>query len=78
MMTKQLTDAIRRAESWPVRAQEELARYAAELEVELRGDLYAADEEELAGIDRGLAAARAGRFVGINALEAVFAKYRPA
>lgn len=40
--------------------------------------VYHATPEELAGIDRGLDDARAGRFAADAEVAAVFAKYRPA
>ena len=78
MVAKALADTMKRAASWPTRAQEELAGYAAEIEAGLRGGSYTATEAELAGIDRGLAAARKGRFAAPEAVEAAFAKHRPA
>ena len=77
MVAKVLTDTMKRAASWPAQAQEELARYAEEIEAALRGGEYHAAEEELAGIDRGLSAARGGMFATDEAVEAVFAKHRP-
>ncbi len=62
MTVKVLKEAIRRAESWPQEAQEELAEIALEIDARLKGSEYSATPEELAGIDRGLKAAREGRF----------------
>jgi len=76
MTSKALFDAMRRAESWPVEAQEELAEIALEIDAELRGGSYHATPEELAGIDRGLKAAREGRFATQEEFEAVLAKHR--
>jgi predicted transcriptional regulator len=78
MVTKLLIDTIKRAGSWPSEAQEELARYAEEIEASLKGGVYHATDGELAGIDRGLADARAGRFASEQDIAAVFAKHRPA
>jgi predicted transcriptional regulator len=39
---------------------------------------YRATPEELAGIDRGLKAAREGRFATDEQIEALFKKHRPA
>jgi predicted transcriptional regulator len=78
MVAKALTETMERAASWPAQAQEELAGYAEEIEAGLRGGVYRATDAELAGIDRGLAAARQGRFATQDAVEAVFAKHRPA
>jgi hypothetical protein len=76
MTSKALFDAMRRAESWPVEAQEELAEIALEIDTELKGGSYRANPEELAGIDRGLKAARERRFATQDELEAVLAKHR--
>ncbi len=63
MTAKVLTDAMRRVETWPEEAQEELAGIALEIDAALKGGVYHATPEELVGIDRGLLAADAGRFV---------------
>jgi predicted transcriptional regulator len=74
-MNKALAEAMRRAETWPEEAQEELAEIAREIEAGFAG-LYRAAPDELAGIDRGLAEADAGRFASDPEVEATFAKYR--
>ena len=63
-------------ESWPQKAQEELAEIALEIDARLKGGKYHATPEELADIDRGLEAAREGRFAADAEVEAVFAKHR--
>jgi predicted transcriptional regulator len=78
MTAKALEDAIRRAEQWPKEAQEELAEIALQMDAGLRGGTYRATAEELAGIDRGLRAAREGRFATDDEVAAVFAKHRRA
>jgi predicted transcriptional regulator len=78
MTTKALKDAIQRAEAWPEEAQEELAEIALQMDAGLRGGTYRATAEELAGIDRGLRAAREGRFATDEEVEAVLAKHRRA
>src|ERR1700677_4730315 len=78
MPAKCLTDALKRVETWPEQAQEELARIALEIDAALRGGPYPATPEELAGIDRGLLAAGDGRFAEPHQVAAVFAKHRPA
>jgi predicted transcriptional regulator len=75
MKTKQLTEALERVETWPAQAQDELARVALEMEAEIKG-VYHASVEELAGIDRGLRDADAGRFATDDEVDAVFAKFR--
>ena len=69
---------MQRVEAWPEAAQEELAEIALEIDARLRGGKYHATPEELAGIDRGLKAAREGRFATDDEVEAVFAKHRRA
>ena len=59
MTAKVLKEAMERVESWPEEAQEELAEIALEIDAALKGRTYRATPEELAGIDRGLKAARA-------------------
>ena len=76
MASKVLEEAMRRAETWPAEAQEELAEIALEIDASLRGGTYHATLEELEGIDRGLKAAREGRFATDEEVEAVIAKHR--
>jgi predicted transcriptional regulator len=76
MTAKALKEAMQRVESWPQEAQEELAEIALEIDARLKGGKYHATPEELAGIDRGLKAAREGRFATDAEVEAVFAKHR--
>jgi predicted transcriptional regulator len=78
MTTKALKKAMRRVETWPKEAQEELAEIALEIDAGLKGGVYHATPEELAGIDRGLKAAREGRFATDEEVEAILAKHRRA
>jgi len=78
MTAKVLKEAMRRVETWPEEAQAELAEIALEMDVSLKVGAYRATPEELAGIDRGLKAAREGRFATAEEVEAVFAKHRRA
>jgi hypothetical protein len=78
MTVKALKESIRRAETWPDEAQEELAGIAMEIDATLKGGPYNATPEELKAIDRGLKAAREGRFASDEEVEAVFAKRRRA
>jgi predicted transcriptional regulator len=75
-MNKTLNDIVRRADTWPEGAQEELADLAREIEAELAAGVYRASAEELAGIDRGLRDSADGKFVGNEQVEATFAKHR--
>jgi hypothetical protein len=73
---KALQEAMQRVESWPEDAQEELAEIAFEIDAALRGETYRATPEELEGIDRGLKAAKEGRFATDQEVAAVIAKHR--
>jgi predicted transcriptional regulator len=75
MKTKELTVILERVESWPEAAQRKLAEIALEIEQNLSGE-YQATPEELAGIDRGLADARAGRFATDEEVEEALVKFR--
>jgi hypothetical protein len=75
---KKLKDVLQRVEAWPEAAQAELAELALEIDAELGGGKYHATPEELAGIDRGLKAAREGRFATDEQIEELFKKHRPA
>jgi predicted transcriptional regulator len=76
MMTKVWDDLLRRIQSWPENAQEELAQVALEIEAELKDGKYHATPAELAGIDRGLSEAAQGKFASAQEVEAIFAKHR--
>jgi predicted transcriptional regulator len=77
MTAKALKEALRRVETWPEHAQDMLAELALEIDEELREGKYRATTAELVGIDRGLKAAREGRFATDQQVEAVIAKHRP-
>jgi hypothetical protein len=78
MTSKAFKEAIRRAEAWPEEAQDRLAETAFEIDGELKGGVYHARPDELARVDRGLKAAREGRFAANDAVEAAFTKSRGA
>jgi predicted transcriptional regulator len=78
MAVKLLADAMKRVETWPETAQQELAEIALEIDAALRGGVYHATPEELAAVDRGLLAADAGRFASPAEVAAVFVKHRRA
>jgi predicted transcriptional regulator len=77
-MTKTLREVLERVATWPEWAQEELAQFAFEIDIELKAGPYHATEEELAKIDEGLAAARCGEIATDEEVEAAFAKFRRA
>jgi len=74
MKTKELTAILERVESWPEAAQQQLAEIALEIEQDLKGE-YQATPAERAGIERGLADARAGRFATDEQVEEALAKF---
>ena len=61
-MTKVWDELLRRVQSWPQDAQEELAQVALEIEAALKKGTYHASPGELEGIDRGLRDAADGKF----------------
>lgn len=75
MKTKALSAILERVETWPEAAQEQLAEVALEIEQDLSG-AYKPTLAERAGIERGLADARAGRFATDEQVEAALAKFR--
>jgi predicted transcriptional regulator len=78
MTAKILQDALRRVEDWPEAAQVELAEIALEIDAGLGAGVYHATPKELEGIDRGLKAAREGRFATDDQVRQIFQKSRPA
>jgi predicted transcriptional regulator len=78
MTAKLLKDVLERAEKWPEEAQTELAQIALEIDAGLMTGKYRATPAELAGIDRGLTAAREGRFATDDQVDRIFKKHRPA
>jgi hypothetical protein len=78
MTAKILQEALRHVEAWPEAAQVELAEIAFEIEAGLATGTYQATPKELEGIDRGLKAAREGRFATDDHVQQVFRKLRPA
>jgi predicted transcriptional regulator len=77
MRSKELTAILERAETWPEAAQRQLVEIALEIEQDLTGT-YRASPEERAGIERGLADAREGRFATDEEVEAALSKFRRA
>jgi hypothetical protein len=74
MTPKKLRDVLQRVEAWPEAAQAELAELALEIDAALSAGKYHATPEELAGIDRGLKAAREGPVCGGRADRGAFQK----
>ena len=75
MKTKELTAILERVETWPEAAQRQLAEIALEIERDLTG-MYRATPEERAGIERGLADVREGRFATDEQVEAALERFR--
>lgn len=75
-MTKVLEKILHRAAQWPSYAQRELVEIARTIDTEIDSGIYHATRSELKGIDRGLRAARKGRFAIKKEVDAVFAKFR--
>jgi predicted transcriptional regulator len=78
MTAKKLKDVLERVDAWPEAAQAELADLALEIDAGLAAGKYHATPEELSGINRGLKAAREGRFATGEQIEELFKKHRPA
>ena len=51
MTAKALEEVLRRVETWPEEAQEDLAQIAREIDAHLAGRAYRATPEELAALD---------------------------
>ena len=51
MTAKALQEVLRRVETWPEEAQEDLAQIAREIDAQLAGRTYHATPEELAALD---------------------------
>lgn len=75
-MTKVWDELLRRVQSWPENAQQELAQVALEIEAELNRGHYQAAPDELTGIDRGLSDVAKGKFASGEDVETVFAKHK--
>lgn len=78
MKTKRLTQALERMESWPAYAQDELAEIARDIDESLTKGDYEPTLAELAGIDRGLRDADAGRFATDEQVQAALTKLKRA
>jgi predicted transcriptional regulator len=71
-LSKKLLEEV---QAWPPEDQEELAQYAREIRGRRIG-VYELSEDERAGIERGLADMRAGRFATEEQIAAIFRKGR--
>ena len=75
-MRSRLKDLLRRAESWPETAQDELVRAGLEIEAEQTGGVYRPTSDELQAIDEALTQAERGEMASAREIEAAFAKFR--
>jgi hypothetical protein len=66
---------LEQVESWPQQDQEELAKYAREIEAR-RSGFYDATPEELAAIDEVLGQVARGEIATKEEVEAAFARFR--
>lgn len=78
MTATNLKNLLKRAETWPEDAQDELVAIANEIESELQGNDYLATQEELRIVDAAIAAIDAGEVATDAEIKAVFAKFRSA
>jgi len=79
IVAKKVEELLKRAEAWPVEAQEELVRAITEaideIETRQRG-VYRLSEDERAGVRRGLMEMREGKFASDERVVAIFRKAR--
>jgi len=77
MTEADLRDLLKRVQTWPEAAQDELVALANQIESELRRDDYVATREELQIIDAAMASIDAGETASEREVEAAFEKFRP-
>ena len=71
MTKEQLAALIERVETWPQAAKDELADLLEEIE-ERHVGVYRLTEDERAGVERGLAEMRQGKFASDDEIAAIF------
>jgi hypothetical protein len=76
MTEADLKDLLKRIQSWPEAAQDELVALANQIENELQSNDYVATHEELRIIDAAMASIDAGEVASEREVEAAFAKFR--
>lgn len=72
-----LSDVLDRIAKWPDDARLELVNIALEMDAEINRKTYVPTPAELAGIDRGIAAATRGSMISLVEVERLFDKRRP-
>jgi hypothetical protein len=78
MSTNDLKILLERVQTWPEEAQDELVAVANQIENELQGRSYFADQEELRIIDAAMASIDDGEVATDAEIKAAFAKFRRA
>lgn len=76
MTEADLKELLKRVQTWPEAAQDELVSLANQIESELQGNDYVATEEELQILDAAVASIDAGEIASEREVEAAFAKFR--
>jgi uncharacterized protein YecE (DUF72 family) len=76
MTEADLKELLKRVQSWPEAAQDELVALANQIENELQSNDYVATHEELRIIDAAMASIDAGEVASEREVEAAFAKFR--
>jgi predicted transcriptional regulator len=76
MTEADLKNLLKRVQTWPEAAQDELVAVANQIESELQGDEYVATPDELAAIDAAIASIDAGEFATEREIETAFANFR--
>ena len=76
-MNKTLAALISLAATWPLKAQDELAVVARQIELEHSGKVYRLSASERSAISEGMAQADRGEFVPDAEMEAFFARNEP-
>ena len=76
MTEADLKDLLKRVETWPEAAQDELVALANQIESELRSNDYVATREELQVVDAAMASIDAGEIASEREVEAAFGKFR--
>lgn len=76
MTEADLKQLLKRVQTWPEAAQDELVSLANQIESELRSNDYVATQEELQILDAAIASIDAGEIASEREVEAAFAKFR--
>jgi uncharacterized protein YecE (DUF72 family) len=76
MTEADLKELLKRVQTWPEAAQDELVSLANQIEHELRSSDYVATQEELQIIDAAIASIDAGQIASDREVEAAFARFR--